>query len=361
MREIDHLHLRQRLGMELFSRMRENTAALHPLRQLFWECTLRCNLHCRHCGSDCKQSALHPDMPLKDFLKVLDSVAKQADAHKVFVVITGGEPLMRSDLEACGREIYRRGFPWGMVTNALFLTPQRFEALLQSGMHTMTVSLDGLRENHSWLRGNLKSFDRVAQALDLMRQSRLAAYDVVTCVNQRNYAELPSIRDFLISKGVPAWRLFTVFPVGRAAHDPEMKLQPDQLRGLMEFIKQTRKEKKIKANYGCEGFLGRYEGEVRDSFFHCNAGLTVASVLVDGSISACSSIRSNYHQGNIYQDDFMYVWNYRFEKYRNRQWMKTGACADCRFWRFCKGNGMHLRDDEGRLLLCQLKELEKSG
>lgn len=36
------------------------------MRQLFWECTLRCNLHCRHCGSDCKVKAGLQDMPLAD-------------------------------------------------------------------------------------------------------------------------------------------------------------------------------------------------------------------------------------------------------------------------------------------------------
>lgn len=52
-------------------------------------------------------------MPKEDFLKVLDSVAASTDPHKVFVIITGGEPLMREDLEECGKAIYDKGFPWG--------------------------------------------------------------------------------------------------------------------------------------------------------------------------------------------------------------------------------------------------------
>ena len=47
------------------------------------------------------------------------------------VCITGGEPLMRADLEKCGRAIYDRGFPWGMVTNGLAMTPARFKRLLE--------------------------------------------------------------------------------------------------------------------------------------------------------------------------------------------------------------------------------------
>ena len=45
-------------------------------------------------------------------------------------------------------------------------------------------------------------------------------------------------------------------------------------------------------------------------------------------------------------------------KYRDRSWMKTGPCADCRYFRWCRGNGMHLRDGDGRLLACRLREIQ---
>ena len=66
------LSLKQKVGLELERQLRKNHKQLHPLRQLFWECTSRCNLHCLHCGSDCKTEALAPDMPAEDFLKVID-------------------------------------------------------------------------------------------------------------------------------------------------------------------------------------------------------------------------------------------------------------------------------------------------
>ena len=59
----DSLTLRKRLGLEINRKLTDNLIAAHPLRQLFWECTLRCNLHCRHCGSDCKKIAGYQDMP----------------------------------------------------------------------------------------------------------------------------------------------------------------------------------------------------------------------------------------------------------------------------------------------------------
>lgn len=351
------LTLRKKLALELWQHKESLLRQEHPLRQLFWECTLRCDLKCRHCGSDCKMQPASKDMPKEDFLRVLDSIAAKTDPHKVFVIVSGGEPLMRQDIEECGAEIFRRGFPWGMVTNGLHLTSQRFEKLLEAGIGSMAISMDGLEEDHNWMRGNEHSFQMVSQAIDMLVRTEGFVFDIVTCVNHRNYSKLNDIKEFLISKGVRRWRLFSVFPVGRAAHDPEMRLTNDEFRGLFEFIKATRKEGRIRADYGCEGFLGNYEGEVRHRFFSCQAGITVGSVMADGSIAACASIRSDYHQGNIYEDDFMNVWENRYAAYRHREWMRSGDCADCKYFRYCQGNGMHLRDGDGKLLFCHLKRL----
>ena len=354
------LTLKKKVALELWRQQNKLAAQEHPLRQLFWECTLRCDLKCRHCGSDCKMADASKDMPKEDFLRVLDGIAKKTDPHKVFVIISGGEPLMRKDIEACGAAIYQKGFPWGMVTNALHLTPQRFQGLLKAGMHSMAISLDGLEEDHNWMRGNERSFQMVSQAINLLVATEGFTFDIVTCVTRRNYEKLDEIKEFLISKGVRRWRLFTVFPVGRAALDPMMKLTNEEFRGVFEYIKKVREEGRIRADYGCEGFLGNYEGEVRNRLFSCQAGISVGSVMADGSIAACASIRADYNQGNIYDDDFMDVWDNRYMLYRDRSWMKRDVCADCKYFRYCQGNGMHLRDGEGKLLFCHLKRLKEA-
>ncbi|SKC39434.1 radical SAM enzyme, rSAM/lipoprotein system [Bacteroidales bacterium WCE2004] len=352
------LDLRHRLALGIDRALQRDVRREHPLEQLFWECTLRCNLACRHCGSDCKIASGTPDMPVEDFLRVLDSINRRCAPHSVFVVVTGGEPLMRPDLEACGRAIHDRGFAWGMVTNGFALTEERLDRLVASGLGSATVSLDGLQEAHDWMRGRSGSFERASAAIRLLAARPDIVFDVVTCVNRRNYPELPRLKEALVSWGVRSWRLFTVVPMGRAAGDPELQLPPDQFRGLLDFIKATRKEGRIHASYGCEGFLGNYEGEVRDHFFHCEAGVTAASILADGSISACASIRSDYHQGNIYRgDDLMEVWEHGFLPYRDREWMRTDECAECRYFRYCQGGGMHLRDRDGKLLFCHLKRI----
>lgn len=328
----------------------------HLLQQLFWECTLRCNLRCRHCGSDCRTEASGRDMPLHDFLPVLDDVAAMTDPRGVMVVTTGGEPLVRPDIVECGREITRRGFVWGMVSNGLLLTEEKTDKLIGAGLRTIAISLDGFREEHNWMRGNGRSFDGAVAAIRALSE-RYIMWDVITCVNRKNVASLREFKDFLLSIGVTRWRIFSVFPGGRAKGDEMLQLSPAQMKELMDFIVATRKEGRISLSYSCEGFLGEYEYRVRDYQYFCQAGINVASVLADGSISGCLSIRSDYHQGNIYEDRFSDIWQRGFREYRHRGWMKNGECAECRFWRYCEGNGMHLRDEHRRLMLCNLKHI----
>lgn len=352
------LGLRKRLGLELFAQLYKHTVEEHPLRTLFWECTLRCNLNCRHCGSDCRAEATVPDMPLEDFLRVIDEqITPHVDPHKVMVVISGGEVLVRKDLERAGLELYRRGYPWGIVTNALALTPERFESLLRAGLHSISVSFDGFEEQHNYIRRNPHSYERALAALRMIAADGTVAYDAVTCVTGALVPRLEEMKELLIANGIKHWRIFTIFPVGRAADDPTLRLTDEQFREVMVFIRRTRREGRIDLSYACEGFLGGYETEVRDSFYYCSAGVTTASIRVDGALSGCTSIRSNFNQGNIYRDNFWEVWSNRYEPFRNREWARRDECGDCRMFRYCQGGGMHLRDEEGKLLMCHYKRL----
>lgn len=350
------MSIKETLALELHRQYRKNNAKLHTLRTLFWECTLRCNMNCRHCGSDCKMAPV-PDMPKEDFLKVIDDITPHVDTHTTFIIFTGGEALLRTDLEEVGKELYRREFPWGVVTNGYLLDERRLQSLIQSGMHSVTVSLDGFEEEHNWMRQNPHSFDRAANAIQLLVKQRNIVWDIVTCVNPKNIDRLEEFRDWLVSLGVKRWRCFTIVPMGRAAHDPELQLSNEQFRWVIDFINRTREEGKIHCSYGCEGFLGPYERKVRDQLYYCRAGIEVASILNDGSISGCTSIRSDLHQGNIYKDDFWQVWENGFEPYRNRKWTKKGKCADCKMYRYCEGNGLHLYDDDGELRFCHMERL----
>ena len=330
----------------LFNRFRNNEIKLHELSYLFWECTLKCNLNCLHCGSDCTANSRFKDIPFEDFLSAIIPLSNIYHRNSITVVITGGEPLLRQDLPEYGKELRKHFFKWGIVTNGYMYDAEIHAKLLSAGMGSITLSLDGLEENHNWLRNNVNSFSRAMDALKLIVFSNRLCYDIVTCVNKRNIKELENIKELLIENKVKNWRLFTIAPIGRAANNLEMQLSNEELIFLMNFIVETRKEGRINIYFSCESYVGKYEGKVRDSYFFCRAGVNIASVLIDGSISACPNINRKFVQGNIYNNDFYDVWNNKFELMRNRKWAKKGICKECKEFKNCNGGAMHLWDAE---------------
>ncbi len=325
---------------------RKNETALHPLTYLFWECTRRCNLACLHCGSDCLAESSISDMPFDDFLKAILPLKNNLKPDSITVAITGGEPLLRSDLCDCGLSLRKNGFRWGIVTNGYAYNQDIHQKLLSAGMGSITLSLDGLEATHNWLRNNSKSFQKAIQALDLITTSKRLNYDVVTCVHKKNLPELEQIKQLLIRHKVKAWRLFTIAPIGRAAHQAELSLNGIEIKELMDFITQARKETQLSVTFSCEAYMGEYEHKIRNTFFFCRAGINIASVLIDGSISACPNINRSFVQGNIYRDDFWTVWENKFERMRNRSWSKIGLCQSCKAYSYCQGGAMHLWDEQ---------------
>ena len=209
---------RKRIALELFRLIKRNESKTHKLHTLFWECTLRCNVACRHCGSDCRVSSQQKDMPREDFLRVIDEILPHVNPHRLLVIFTGGEALLRDDLALCGQELNRREFPWGVVSNGYLMTASRLQELVAAGMHTATISLDGFEQAHNWLRRNPRSFERALNAIRLLGRYPEVTWDVVTCVNQHNIGDLNLFKEFLIENGV---RLASLYHLPRRARgDP---------------------------------------------------------------------------------------------------------------------------------------------
>ena len=327
----------------LFRLFRANETRVHELNYLFWECTTRCNLHCRHCGSDCKDCSGEKDMPFEDFLKAFDTIPADKRSHPFTVVITGGEPLLRPDLPEIGKELRRRGVGWSIVSNGWLYDEEMHRRLMAAQMGALTISLDGLEEDHDWMRGREGSFARAINAIAIAAKQPRLNFDVVTCVNQRNLPHLQEIYNQLEALGVKQWRIFTIIPIGRALDHPELHLTDAQFVQLMDFIAARRDSQHgLQVTFSCEGYLGPYDCKVRQTPYFCHAGINIASVLIDGTICACPNIdRQHFGHGNIYTDNLWEVWNTRFQPFRDRQWARKGICKDCKSFRNFLGNGMH--------------------
>ncbi|HQJ61571.1 MAG TPA: radical SAM protein, partial [bacterium] len=190
---------------------------VRKLNFIFFELTQKCNLSCVHCGSDCNKDNNSADLPADVILKTLIDVKKKYDSHNITIVLSGGEPTIYPGVWDLGKKIIDLEFPWGMVTNGLSWDEKTIKKAKESRMHSVTVSIDGLEENHNWFRGNPKSFRKAKNALKMILETpEIYKKDVVTVINRRNLNELDDIYEMLKKMGLKRWRLTGVDPIGRA-------------------------------------------------------------------------------------------------------------------------------------------------
>jgi len=344
--------------LKLWQKYCDSLREKHPFSYLFWECTIKCNLSCKHCGSSCgPELNNNNELSFEEIKKAFFDIAQDFDAKKIMVAVTGGEPLLRRDIFEVMEYASNLGFKWGMVTNGTLIDSNIIDKLARAGMSTISVSLDGLEKSHNWLRGRPDTFKKTIRALKLLKDSnQFKVVEAITCVNQLNISELEQIYRLCEELNLDAWRLFIISPIGRAAQTSELFLNGKQLRYVLEFIKNKRREnRKMKVDFCDEGFLGtEYEGSVRDQLFQCWAGITVGSILYNGDIAACPILpREHLKQGNIKQDKFADIWNTKFGIFRDRNWRKVDQCQECAQWDFCQGNSLHLWDfNKRKLTLC---------
>lgn len=325
------------------------------LRQLFLELTLRCNERCLHCGSSCGDVPC-PEVSKEDYLRLLERVRRSFDGALPMLCVTGGEPLLRPDFFEIMEPARDMGFLWGMTTNATLIDGAMARRLSAAGMRTVSVSIDGLPETHDTIRNRKGAYAQSMRGIQaLIDQGGFQEIQVTTVVNHESIGELDALYEVMLGIDTDSWRLVAIEPIGRALRHPELLLTQEDHRRLLDFVKSKRLEQ-MPVTYGCCHYLGtEYEREVRDWFFMCQAGLTIASVMSNGDIAACLNIPRNHQtiQGSIYCDDFVEVWNHRYEMFRSSLANLNDTCSACPHARFCDGGSRHSWDyDANKPLVC---------
>lgn len=325
----------------------------HPdLTYLFWESTLRCNLSCRHCGSSCGPSSRIDELTTEQLLGILDTIGEDFDCSRIFVSITGGEPLLRPDLETVVQRMTELGMESCIVTNGTLLTPQRAADLVQAGMRTISISVDGEAAEHDAMRGD-GSHARALEGITAAREAGLEFIEAITCVRPANLQSLAAVGSTVRAAGANLWRLISIDRMGRLAgeSDPQMWLEPPQIRQVLEFIDRRRRavragvaDGELDVQFSCGGFLGvRQEHRARPGEGQCYAGLCVGSILCDGQVSACPSMPRAWAQGSALEQRFSAIWHQGFADYRDLSWRKDGICDGCSWFNVCLGGGLHER------------------
>lgn len=201
------------------------------LRILLIEITKKCNARCDQCGSRCDDSG-EELLTKEDIIHTLEDI-KENLGTDAMINISGGEPLMRRDLFDIMSEVSRMGFDWGMVTNGTLITDQVIRNMKESGMKTITISLDGMEKTHEELRHLPGSFRRIIKSIiKLKREQFLDCLQVTFTANSRNVYEIADLYSLLERIGIDSIRVSFIDPIGRAEDNRELLLDKEQMQWL---------------------------------------------------------------------------------------------------------------------------------
>lgn len=331
----------------------------YPLYTLLIEITKKCNAACDQCGSRCDINS--EELLTKEQILSAMRDLKENIGTYTMINISGGEPLLRKDLFEIMTEITAMGFDWGMVSNGSLITDSVIEKMKASGMKTITVSLDGLRETHDSLRHLPGSYDKIIEALKKLKAAAFLDHLQVTfTANKRNVYEFEELYEILNPIGLNSIRVSFMDPIGRALDNTDLLLNREEilyLTGLANKINANPRNTKI--IWGCPHFLG---GLLERRRFMCFTGIYGASILVNGDIFVCPNVphRPEFIQGNILKDSLSEVWKNGFEFFRNRPLPQK--CEGCEYKEKCKGDSVHTMDfDAGEPLFCYRDNLKNPG
>jgi len=338
--------------LEEFIERKEQLKKTAPLQYLFWESTLRCNLGCLHCGSDCVKNDSTREAELDGELikRELRSIAKSYSPWSITFAIIGGEPLVREDIIGVGAYAAGLGFNWGITTNGMLLSPDMIRRLKEARLSTISVSFDGIEADHDALRNCKGSHKTVKAAIRRLLEDRFyRKFDVICCVSSININHLEEFIGEAVSLGIPAVRFTPVFSRGRASKNNRLMLDKSGYLRMLEFIKKQRESQSgIKVYLSEEGYWGpEWECVVRDEFHYCASGVQIGSILHDGKVTGCPSVSRQFIEGNIKEMPFVDIWKTRFARYRGgREEAFSEKCSGCEHWVLCEGGGFHLLDQE---------------
>ncbi|MHC5773028.1 nif11-class peptide radical SAM maturase 3 [Nostoc sp.] len=315
-----------------------------------WEITLKCNLACQHCGS----RAGHARAKELSTAEALDLVRQMAEVGITEVTIIGGEAFLRPDWLEIAQAITSSGMLCGMTTGGYGITLETAHRMKEAGISVVSVSVDGLEATHDRLRGRQGSWQWAFKTMSNLKQAGIR-FGCNTQINRLSAPEFPRIYEHLRDAGIFAWQIQLTVPMGNAADNSEILLQPYELLDVYPMIArvaQRAKREGVQLQPGNNiGYYGPYERMLRGggdawTFWQgCNAGLSSLGIEADGAIKGCPSLPTTAYTGGNIRDYSLRTIIEETEELRFNLGADTpkgtshlwGFCKTCEFAELCRG------------------------
>ncbi|MBD2165327.1 nif11-class peptide radical SAM maturase 3 [Calothrix membranacea FACHB-236] len=313
-----------------------------------WEITLKCNLACSHCGS----RAGHERSQELSTEEALDLVRQMAEVGIKEVTLIGGEAFLRPDWLEIAKAITEAGMLCGMTTGGYGISLETAQKMKAAGIRTVSVSIDGLEATHDRLRGRKGSWKYAFKTMSHLRAAGIA-FGCNTQINRLSAPEFPQIYECIRDAGARAWQIQLTVPMGNAADNADILLQPYELLDIYPMIARVVRhayDEGVQVQAGNNiGYYGPYERLLRGrgkehefSFWQgCGAGLSTLGIEADGAIKGCPSLPTTAYTGGNIRDRSLKDIVENTEELRFNLGAGTshlwGFCQTCEFAELCRG------------------------
>lgn len=306
--------------------------------------TKRCNLACAHCYMDAKTLKYggENELTTEEVCGLLDDIAGRST--ETMVVLTGGEPLMRGDLEELVAHGVKRGLSMVVGTNGVALTDKRVQSLKAAGAMGAGISVDSLDpEKHDAFRGLPGAWEKTLNGIEACKRHNLS-FQIHFSVTESNAGEVPAMIDFARASGARVLNVFFLVCTGRGESMSDISpityervlnqlvAAQEQSQDLLIRARCAPHYKRIAYQRNPGSTLTRaagYEGG------GCLAGIHYCRITPEGGVTACPYIPEE--EGNIRDTRFWDIWNQSptFQSLRNPK--LQGKCGSCEFQKLCGG------------------------
>lgn len=300
-----------------------------------WEITSQCNLTCPHCFSAAAKRP-HDEMGTEECREVVKDMARIGVGH---IGWTGGEPLLRQDLEELIALAKSLGMKSSITTNGVPLDEKRALSLKEAGNHAIQISLDGStpEQNYKMRRTTEEEFYKIIEAIEICRKHNIKLF-LATLLGRENLHDAPEMVKIAKKAGLTTIRFCGFTPVGRGKRaDVRERLEFNRhMLDLMDFVKKLQKDRTIIPMYD-PGF-----GPVPPTYhFHeCIAGKETFYLKGNGDIYPCTSLlHRKFKVGNIRERSLEEIWNDPAIEEMSVFPRETihGPCRDCDIFDRCHG------------------------
>ena len=200
---------------------------------VFYEVTRACDLVCAHCRA-CAQPRAHPsELDTTASMRLIEDLASFPAAP--LLVLTGGDPLKRADLDQLIRHARKLGLTVAMSPSATpLVTVDALARLHDAGVSRIAMSLDGVdAHTHDSFRGVPGSYELTRTIMKQIRAQDISL-QVNTTITTRNVDQVDAIAELLADEDVALWSVFFLVPVGRGL--AEQRIAPERYEQVFEQL-----------------------------------------------------------------------------------------------------------------------------